>query len=720
MHEPARPGEPSPRETTIGLRACRHVGLGLVACVLAARTMFPSEDADSGAGIVFVLLELTCGVLLFLEWALGGSGCRPGIPGALWLLLLAAVWLSAARANYQFPAGIMAWELSGIAAAWFYLRHQAARWGPTAVATVTLSMLLAQSGFALKQVVSDFPELRDHFRRGDPAVTNELRNMGIEPGTPAEAAFRSRLLDSREPYGSFGLPNSLAGYLLLGSPLLLVTAWRVWTASFSIVLRTIAASGTILALCALVLTKSRSAWIGLVVAIVVLVGRGGQVRSAIARHSRWFVLLAGTISIVVAGAWMTGGLDRQVISEAGKSFSYRWEWWQAAVPIIGENPWLGVGFGSFRDAYLRHKLPFSSEEIKDPHNFVLELWCCAGLVAAIAYLALLVVSVRDGIKNSTSGDSQQEWVSPVADGVARPACIIGILSAAFLVWWLELPGSIDWFGMTILLLATWTLSRNGASMLISCDVRRAMIAGVVGLHVNWLASGGLSYPGLMLPCWAMCALFVPERRGCDAWRPRVGVQYLLAGLACVIAWLFLERVYFPLVARDQTMRLLRNLQGEESIAAVEAAQKTADRVPEDLEGWVRLASLHARRMQAKKADDRLFDYRQALRNWEKALALAPMRNSTWRDLAATHWRAYELGIDPDGRDRAIAAWKRVVAGYPNSAVRRWELANALQHVSRHDEAVAEFSKALELDQTPHPDKKLSESQRAAAKQYTGQ
>ena len=58
--------------------------------------------------------------------------------------------------------------------------------------------------------------------------------------------------------------------------------------------------------------------------------------------------------------WAAGGLDRFVVTEAGKSLEYRREYWIGAWGVIQEHPLVGVGPGNFRQHYLAHKLAKSS------------------------------------------------------------------------------------------------------------------------------------------------------------------------------------------------------------------------------------------------------------------------------------------------------------------------------------------------------------------------
>ena len=97
------------------------------------------------------------------------------------------------------------------------------------------------------------------------------------------------------------------------------------------------------------------------------------------------------LGVVVAGAILAGGVDVPILSEATRSFDYRLQYWRATLPMIAHFPLRGVGPGNFQDYYTQFKLPEASEEVGDPHNFVLEVWATAGTVAFLALVAVLAV-----------------------------------------------------------------------------------------------------------------------------------------------------------------------------------------------------------------------------------------------------------------------------------------------------------------------------------------
>ena len=106
-------------------------------------------------------------------------------------------------------------------------------------------------------------------------------------------------------------------------------------------------------------------------------------------------------AILLAGlAIGVTGVGNDLAARASKSFGYRLQYWQSSVRMIADHPLLGCGPGNFQNVYTRYKLPEASEEVADPHNFLLEIWATAGTPAMLAFLAVLACfAVEGGRKN---------------------------------------------------------------------------------------------------------------------------------------------------------------------------------------------------------------------------------------------------------------------------------------------------------------------------------
>lgn len=702
--------------------AARYLGLSLATASMSARTLFPSEDAVEGSGITFLLVELVALLLLFL-----GTLERTVIQSvwswvtACWLFFLAWIWFGSFFASYAFPAKMLAWEWTAVGGLYLAIRRESFRIGPRPFALALIVVGLTQSLYAGWQVTVEYPRLRQLYERRDPEFLEQMRGIGVTPGTVEEARFRDRLYSS-EPYGGFGHPNSLAGLLVLTLPLVLAFVFLPLRGG------PVAGMGGLLALvviaAALVITKSRSAWIGTFLSLALW----SAISWSEGRRLRRLVWIwGGTVTLLgclVAAFFAAGILDRLVLSESFKSLQYRLEWWEGSVGVLREHPWRGVGFGNFASRYLAFKLPFSSEEIQDPHNFLLELACCAGIPAMVGYLGILVASLLELMAGSKGAEEETLIASAKIVRGAHSWWWIGTGMAGGLVYLLQPAGALGPMGLGIglALLSLVAVVAAPDTWRLDQRLRRAIGCGVVGLHVHWLASGGVSFPALALPCWILLAsghdgtkaksfpaggLRSPTFGGLGS---VVLVILLAAGLA-----VFVNSLYLPAQKRDQILASVRNYEEEEVGAVLDHAAQV---FPDDQTGWNRLADWQLRRMArfgaVGKREEASRAYAAAEDALTRAIALEPNRSANHRKLGELYAEAARHGLDPGAGGKSVQAFGRAVDLYPNSAVRRWEYGVALDRVGEKQDARVQFRRALELDETPHPDKKLSSEQRRAA------
>src|SRR5262249_39840631 len=72
--------------------------------------------------------------------------------------------------------------------------------------------------------------------------------------------------------------------------------------------------------------------------------------------------------------------------------------WQAAVGMMNDNPWLGVGFGAYEVAYPRYALMNWPMALGHAHNYYLNLLAETGVVGfggyVIAWAAIFMITVR--------------------------------------------------------------------------------------------------------------------------------------------------------------------------------------------------------------------------------------------------------------------------------------------------------------------------------------
>jgi len=174
-------------------------------------------------------------------------------------------------------------------------------------------------------------------------------------------------------------PNEVAGVLL-------------WTAPLA------AAVPALFMLAVVVLTQSRSGWLGLGA------GLGLMTLVVLGRYQRYVALLlallvlGGSVVAVLAGPGMVadsvftaGAADGEVADQALNSLSGRQEIWTRAIYGLQDFAFTGMGMGTFRRlVHLLYPLFLISPEtdIGHAHNHLLQTGLDLGLPGLVAYLAV--------------------------------------------------------------------------------------------------------------------------------------------------------------------------------------------------------------------------------------------------------------------------------------------------------------------------------------------
>jgi O-antigen ligase len=744
--------------------------------LLVARPLFPSESAaDWGDGASAVMLWILLAVVWLLgEVASGRFAVRFGWLDAAVVLLvfwqiIAALW--AVINGSPRPAMNMLWEWVGMALGFLLLRQllgtgnlidvqsgatvglsssagntggQATRGTHgrecRALLAVMIALAVGLSGYALYQRAYEYPQT---LARYDADPDGELQKAGYDypPGSPQRKLFRDRLA-SNLPSATFALSNSLAGFL----------------APWLVILVGIAASElqnlkrfSWLILCACLITAG----------LLITRGRGGCIAAGVgcvllavpwawnkARRLGWLLPVAAAAVAIVAV--FVAVSQRNVFSQAAKSFGYRVQYWQSSMAMIAEHPWLGCGPGNFQNAYTKYKLPEASEEIADPHNFLLEVWATAGSPAAVLLLVVLGgffwtaargqgpgASGRKGEKDSlpspacgrgawgeggkhpsksaltlalSQSERERTYKSRIPESLnpeSRPVFILAggglgfILSIPLGMLGAAPPGlmailiGLPLAGLTVAALWGWV-----------CDGWLPPLLPALGaavLLINLLAAGGIAMPGVAGTLWALMAVGLYGRwpgvlSRATAWL--VLVAALCMAAACYFTY------YRPVLDSQMNMRMAEQ-NPEQAVEWLNAAAK-AD--PLAAEPWRRL-------MVAKFANYPHNLGRESLDHLHHTvnefLRLNPNSASAW--MTVGDWYSFLAPSFSDTTEdskreiqvEALGAYRRAVDLYPNGAIQRAKLALALHQAGDWPAFRHEAKAALRLDEiTPHEDKKL--------------
>ncbi|MBQ2734879.1 MAG: O-antigen ligase family protein [Clostridia bacterium] len=202
--------------------------------------------------------------------------------------------------------------------------------------------------------------------------------------------------------GPFSNPNIFAVFLVLIAPLFLVGAMD---ATRSIVIRCCNGLGFLsVALCT-VFTWSRGAWLGLLVAVFLI----------LVSYSRTSVAVS-ILSVLPIGVFATY-LPHSVINRfssigsfSESSIRYRFYTWKGVMRMIEDFAWgIGVGESSFSAVYPRYALS-GIETVMHAHQLFLQIFLelgICGLIVFLLFLLQLSLSVFGGLKN-LHGDARAE------------------------------------------------------------------------------------------------------------------------------------------------------------------------------------------------------------------------------------------------------------------------------------------------------------------------
>jgi len=203
-------------------------------------------------------------------------------------------------------------------------------------------------------------------------------------------------------YGPLENPNLLAGYLLPILPLAVVALIR-WQRPL---LRLFALTSLVMGVSAVYLTYSRGGWVGLVA------GLGGIGLLLVLRSTRrwpplWRRLFPLALVVISVAAFAVAvtlveplriRLMSLLVGREDSSNNFRINVWKAAIDMIHDRPWLGIGPGNkaFNLVYPLYQQP--KFNALSAYSVPLELLVEGGVPGLLAVLGLLWTSLRIGLE----------------------------------------------------------------------------------------------------------------------------------------------------------------------------------------------------------------------------------------------------------------------------------------------------------------------------------
>jgi O-antigen ligase/Tfp pilus assembly protein PilF len=378
----------------------RHAGW------LASRLM-DRFGALAGLSATGTLSALLCGIIVLVPLLAGGNELYFLSPSTamlavqLFVLALGVVWWVARLDDWRWTP--LPWGIALCGAAWI---------GWTALSTA-VSEIPYQSevrviplaiGIVLAYAAADLLRTERDLHRATRAVVAGgalvalygiiqgvvgLPNWLIQAQSNRVSQDLIELVTQGRIFSTFVNVNAFAAYLAMAAPIgayLVLTETRLLGQLF-------AGGGFLLIIMALAMTGSRGGW------LVALAATGGAAWVTAKWHN-WRLVAVRIGLILLTGLLLVGflwamqptaienPLDRFFSITMGLKASAqgRWSYWQGAMQLIAQHPWLGTGSGTFASSYQR--VQSDGAYARYAHNLYLQMASETGVTGVAAFLAL--------------------------------------------------------------------------------------------------------------------------------------------------------------------------------------------------------------------------------------------------------------------------------------------------------------------------------------------
>ena len=363
------------------------------------------------------LSDFALGAALVVWLGGRGRGERAVLPRLALAVAVFAAWLSV--------TGVLAYDLAPVL-------KETTKWLQVAVAIVLLADVLRHTDarIAVAWMVGIAVA-------AEAAVGLAQAITGLGP-----AAFNvGGLIRS---YGTFEQPNPFGGYLGLHLPLLLAGAIyarksrRPWITAL-----------WLLVLAAVVISRSRGAWIGMIgsTAVVLL---AAMPRARVLGAATGALIIAGFLAL--AGWQFSGGVAQaipdparaavegrvevrdalRIVVEDDYAISERLAQWETGWRMFMSAPLIGVGAGNYDHAYARLNFEPFLQPPGHAHNIYLNFAAEAGLPGLVAFLALSAWAIWRAIQAvQWSRGTSWEWAAIGALGGSVAFALHNLVDSLF-------------------------------------------------------------------------------------------------------------------------------------------------------------------------------------------------------------------------------------------------------------------------------------------------
>jgi hypothetical protein len=438
----------------------------------------------------------------------------------------------------------------------------------------------------------------------------------------------------------------------------------------------------------------------------------------------------------------------------GNSMLVRWQYWYASAKMYADHPFTGVGPGNFAHFYTHYKPAAAPESVANPHNFLLSILTQYGPLGLIGFLAMLFIPLWKSfpvvsLSNPPSQVGFSPQVQPQLPFRTLAIIYLLVLSAVLLLirpLIMRTPLS-NTFEVALYLIFTlyvapvtafavgfWLLTADTKSRVTSHGSRvtyilapplsgagsAALFCAILGSTLHNLIDFAIFEPGVFTAFWAIAACLIAldfhpptslgrvkqNSRPSFAIKPPLPVRIILVAAGLLLIWGYFNYALVP-VAKTSARNLQAVRQGQPFGYAHQLLFQAAEQDPLDptalnLNGRLYLQHYNetpnAQPALLKKAEACFFAAiardNADFKNYEKLSEVYTLlaKNSPTR-----------LGAKPREQEKiywlnyAIDSLWSAVERYPTSDRLRFELAKIAEQLDKTDIAVAQYEKAVEIE-----------------------
>jgi O-antigen ligase/tetratricopeptide (TPR) repeat protein len=723
-----------------------YIALALCLCVIALRTTYtegPPIQSTLPANLNNNFYSLSVSAVLFLSfvfWFIYGFCYKrflyrfTAIEIGLCLFCMAAVTACFAASNKRAAITDAVCLIAPVLMAVLLVQILDSRSKIKLVLAVIAALGVVSAYQCAEQFFVSNQVLIDQYKESPATI---LEPLCIQSGSFQQFLFEHRLY-SRDVRGFFTNGNAAGSFAILASfaaLALFIDKFKCRKTSPSGIRQSQSSGFLFLVTCGitvvvvifgLIITRSKGAIAASLIAagfLVAFLYFGNWLKM----HKKAILLTCLLFFIAVGCAAVAYGLTHDRLP-GGNSMLVRWQYWLAAAKMYADHPFTGVGPGNFAHFYTHYKPAAALETVADPHNFLLSVLTQYGPLGLIGFLAIFFIPLWRTIPSSSIEHrvSTIEYRQADQQPSFRPLAIIylTIISAALLLIRpliirtslggntfeviLYLTFTLYVAPVTVFAIGFWLLTADTEPRVTNHESRltyisAALFCAILGLTLHNLIDFAIFEPPVFTAFCAIVACLIAlnllqNHQPAFVIKPSFAMRIILVASGLLLIWGYFNYVLVPVAEtssrNQQAVRQVQSLEYAHQLLYEAAEQDPLDPTALNLNG--RLYLQHYSETPTpqpallKKAEDCFF----------AAIARDNADFKNYEKISEVYYllaKNSPVQKKTDLLDKSLNCLWSAVEHYPTSDRLRFELAEVAEQLGKTDIAVAQYEKAIEIE-----------------------